>query len=558
MQKVRTIVLLGTVIAIFLGLRVPLLFKEYVPEDVAWVSAGEGVARTGFPWVYLGENGKIVADWKPPGFQLLLGLSYAIFGSHEWSSRLVPLAFALGQIFLIYALAKNVFSGPESGIIGIIAAFLLATNPFSIQNSVQIDIDGGLVAFFILLMIFFSWQLFRTQRMAAFPSLGFFLSTAAAFFIRLETPIFAMGAIASSFFIFRRKNAVRFAFLALIATCISILAIIGYYALFGEISRSWMVFGIIFEAVKNRLAGATAAPIRYNYVEDVIAKIHFKPLANFLKPFVPNLAFITISSLWITLPLCFLIVYSLWEAVRLRLFREERFSFLLIPAFIILFFFTLMGSGANFPRYIQPSLNLLYIALAFFMTIWYPKLKEKWKIMTAAAVILLFFLRTEMGKTLLFLERPESEPLVAGVAVFATILFASFISAVKDRLRYSILALALISYPVFLGYILPHDLTVPYSTVAYYGNYGFKRAGEFLRGVVGPEDKLWTIDAIGYYYGGRYYTLYSDDRAGQEMANYVAAYRKFLRRRPWLTKNKKLIAIFGTVEIYSAKEHNSL
>lgn len=75
--------------------------------------------------VFHGEN--IYHLGHPPLLQILVSISYFLFGIHEWSARFVPLLFSLGSIILFYLLVQKIRDKKTS----MIASFFMSFIPMS-------------------------------------------------------------------------------------------------------------------------------------------------------------------------------------------------------------------------------------------------------------------------------------------------------------------------------------------------------------------------------------------------------------------------------------------
>src|SRR3989338_6202002 len=103
---------------------------------------------------------------------LPLSISYLLFGANEISTRLVPLAFSLGTLFLIYLLGKKLFNRGT----GLLAASLYTLLPIDLYfGKMMYD---PLVLFFILLALFFylDWQKTKQNRSELFFWLSLIIS----------------------------------------------------------------------------------------------------------------------------------------------------------------------------------------------------------------------------------------------------------------------------------------------------------------------------------------------------------------------------------------------
>ncbi|HUF36789.1 MAG TPA: glycosyltransferase family 39 protein [Gemmatimonadales bacterium] len=81
----------------------------------------------------------------PPGLPLLLSVSFASFGVHEWSARLVPVGFAAGSIVLVYLLALG-GGAPRP----LLPAALFALTPMTLYYGREVCHEAP-TAFFLLL-----------------------------------------------------------------------------------------------------------------------------------------------------------------------------------------------------------------------------------------------------------------------------------------------------------------------------------------------------------------------------------------------------------------------
>ncbi|HUT34851.1 MAG TPA: glycosyltransferase family 39 protein [Planctomycetota bacterium] len=95
----------------------------------------------------------------PPGISLSLAASFAVFGEHEWSGRLVPLLFTLGAAALLYFMAREL-GGPLAGSF---AALVFVVQPMVGLYGRMPDHEAP-GAFFALLLtwMYLQWQ--RTGR----------------------------------------------------------------------------------------------------------------------------------------------------------------------------------------------------------------------------------------------------------------------------------------------------------------------------------------------------------------------------------------------------------
>ena len=92
----------------------------------------------------------------PPLLGWLIAISFAVFGEHEWATRLVPLLFSLGGLVVMYALVTQHF---DRGV-GLLATLLMAVVPMAAYYLGAFPVvEGAHVLFFMLLSFFcyFRW-----------------------------------------------------------------------------------------------------------------------------------------------------------------------------------------------------------------------------------------------------------------------------------------------------------------------------------------------------------------------------------------------------------------
>ncbi|MEK6906408.1 MAG: glycosyltransferase family 39 protein [Nanoarchaeota archaeon] len=126
-------------------------------DENVFVEAAKGVLKEGKP-IYdhslLKPNSQ--ALWHPPLYIYLISLFIWIFGMSIYSIRAVSFMFNILTIILVYLISKEIFKGEKnSEKLSLLATFIYALNPLTIQSSVIIDIDGGILNFFMYLFLYF-------------------------------------------------------------------------------------------------------------------------------------------------------------------------------------------------------------------------------------------------------------------------------------------------------------------------------------------------------------------------------------------------------------------
>ncbi len=544
-------------LVLFFALRLPFITKEYAPEETAWIQAGRGVAATGFPWTYLGENNAgSWAYWKGPFFPWLLGFIFLLFGEYEYAARSIPLLFSAGQIILVFLLARKIW-GDEKGLsVGAVAAFLLAIHPLAIQNAVQIDIDGSSVAFFALLVLYFSWLLVTSDDWRRRDAVAAFCSSAALFLVRFDTPLMIFFSLTLLSFLFgNTKRALRLVVLYGTAIVFVVIIIFLYSAAFGQFSKAAEPFYNLVIGTWSALLikfGSASVATYHSRLYEVLPGIQLGPFAPIAEAIFPSVAFLAVVFVWTTIPLTLLFLSILIRAVLQKIHKEEGVAYLLLPALVMFFTFAFVAITFNYPRYIHTSLILMLIATAYIGQEWFSLVARHKKAAFIGALLLAFLLTLTPLKYLLFENRIRSGTIFTAIALGITYITSIVSGSVfSDAKKRNFLGASLVvAYVTFVFLLTAKDMQKPYSLNAYYGNYGFKEAGQYLKRAAKPSDIVVTIDAIGYYYGGRYYdaNLFNPSTDGE--TDFVAIYTLPPGRFERLIGNMNIAASFGTVNIF--------
>ncbi len=86
--------------------------------------------------------------------------SFQVFGVHEWSARLVPLAFSLALMGLVFGLARRLFS-EEAALIALLFSAIL---PVEAYYGAHVDVYGSIVVFFTTLALYGYARWLETSR----------------------------------------------------------------------------------------------------------------------------------------------------------------------------------------------------------------------------------------------------------------------------------------------------------------------------------------------------------------------------------------------------------
>lgn len=141
------------IILLALFLRAPYLTMSFYGDEFeGWVLPAKTFIDTGVP-LELGEKGDltsldlIVWRWHPPIALLLYAFAYAVspFGM-EVSLRAIPFVLSLASLALLYLIGERLYNKKTA----LLAVFLAAVSTYHLFHaSIRIDIDGGILAFFL-------------------------------------------------------------------------------------------------------------------------------------------------------------------------------------------------------------------------------------------------------------------------------------------------------------------------------------------------------------------------------------------------------------------------
>jgi len=149
----------------------------------------------------------------PPFIGLSVASSFGVFGEREWAARVVPLAFSLGSVVLVYAIGASV----GSRAVGTWAALLAAFVPMGIVYGAHVDPQGPPVTFFALAMV----ESYRRRRWRLCLAA---LLVGAGF----DWPVHYMSALLAVHAVLARGNARRFAFILPVVSVLWVAAFLSY------------------------------------------------------------------------------------------------------------------------------------------------------------------------------------------------------------------------------------------------------------------------------------------------------------------------------------------
>lgn len=146
---------------------------------------------------------KSFGDYKLPIATYLLIPFIAVFGLHDWVVRLPAILAGTATVFLIYLLAKKIFTSKKNSFLPLISAFLLALNPYHFYFSRVLYESIFEILFLVIAVILFIKALNREKNLlyflysAVFFSLSLFTYHGAHIF----TPLFFLSLL----YVYRKK-----------------------------------------------------------------------------------------------------------------------------------------------------------------------------------------------------------------------------------------------------------------------------------------------------------------------------------------------------------------
>ena len=230
---------------------------------------------------------------KPPVYYWLTALNFAVLGESEFTVRLASVLFGIGCLIFVFLIGRRA-SGREWG--GLLAAFLLATNPHWINYTRNGMLDSGLM-FGTLAGIYFL--------MYGRPAAGVFLSGISfALGCLIKNPLALVGLVVPiAEYVFVERT-VRWRRRVLFAALIACLLSLGWYGLeylrWGNAYLDQFVGYNMLQRFSRPIEGHESSPVFYLKVWSggsiVSFALFFLPLVYFLvrrravlRPLVPYL-----------------------------------------------------------------------------------------------------------------------------------------------------------------------------------------------------------------------------------------------------------------------------
>ncbi len=478
--------------------RLPYLTREFVLEEGLHIKVVEGVLKTGYPYVYLGEQepGSIFVDRAPVLF-FLIASSFKLFGESELTARLVPMLFSLAEIFIVVYFTNSIFTRKQSKLVAIVAGLFLALHPYVIQNSLQIHFDG-IFSFFSTFFLLLSLNKIVKKQNSWKDHLQLAIVLFFAFSLKYEASLISVLIVLFFALFFYRKFLTIF-FIFSLSSIGCFFGIFYLYNLwFGHSDLFWVPISRVLWVFEKILIPKFTS-IEASTKSRKLWADNYYLLIRFLS--------------WLSIPTILLLFFSFLEIIKSKVItKNPQVVFLFLWIFIFSGIYILGGWAGDYPRYfapVMPGISIL-IGLAVVNTLY--KLQNGINLRAILLIGLLSVLILIITKSSGFLFLDHITGWVPKLQnPFFVILLSGmlFITLARTKIIPSYLMLFLIF--LNLGQIFfqnLHNLATPYSLTNLYGYGGYRESGQFLKQHFSNQDVVYIFDPIGYYFQGKYYDHY--------------------------------------------------
>ena len=495
MKKIYIFLLIAILIAHFIFV-VLSMSQPLHGDEVLIPKCAEGILEKGKPTVdYSIFRPNYECLWHPPLYLYLIALSSFIFGKNVYSFRMVSAIFNLLTILLVYLIAKEIFKNNKNKeIIALIASFIYSLNPLTIQSSIIIDIDGGLLNFSTMLFIYFFIK--NKNYLWLIPSLLF------VFWSKETGPILLFISI-FIFYISRKdlKNLIKISNIFIISLLVYLSTFFVYTTLFN------LDFSEAF--TRNFIS-----PDKIDFYTSFLRSAwSLKTFFYFAVPFFIILFFINSIKFYM----------KIIKDKKVNL-DEKNIHFLNIFSLSTIILFVYLGLTAwGFPKYYITALPSMAIFIAGTLNLdKFREIKIKnilMRIILLTIILSIYFIfligdplipefdaaATVTAKTGKIFE--ESKLILYSFTfyvIFPFIISIIFFIRIKGKI---LLSLSFLIIFIYLYINLIHA-SVEYSTYSKYGDYGIPQLLEYFKKNNITANEIATYPHIGYYIGmSNYYDI---------------------------------------------------
>jgi 4-amino-4-deoxy-L-arabinose transferase-like glycosyltransferase len=481
------------IILIFFLFVIPQLKKPFLNDEFYFINSAKSINEVGYPIVYDGEQKtELLGGLHPPFFMHILAISFKLFGSSEIIARLVPVLFAVGTIILIYLISMEIFKKKENKhTIALISCLVYVINPLVIQGSLLIDIDGGLLTFLMMMLIY------TFIKTAGRNYLLLSLIMVVALWAKIQAILFLVPLFL--FYLLNKR----------IKEGIINLSIIGGLSV-GTFLVTWFLY-------------STITPLHFNMpFEHSFGYIQFSKPALF-DNLLLNIWAIKNMIFWTTPPFLLLVSIATYQRVKTFLNTKKALyiDLLLIYGLVILFFFMMINTiSYGFPKYLTQMMPLFSILLGHFIANFRFKSNSKFPFISIALILLLFLFHflvigdpfiphNLFYTTSISLGNNLTTYLLSSLhgSLYLLPILITFIILLGLRYKfYTSLVLSLIIVLIVSGFYIDYvQSKADYSTIYNYGQEGFLETADYIRARTTNEDVILAPQVIADYAGRKYY-----------------------------------------------------
>jgi|GEM_PF-5659512 len=492
-------------------LRLPFVGDELLPEEATNIRAGSAIVQTGFPIIYQQEiKPRFVHLQHPPMLFAILAASFKLLGESDIVARLTMLVFGVLYVFLTYLFCRYAFRAEDEYWVRFLAPALLLVNPYTVQMSIDIAWEGGVLTFFVTLWMLLCYVcLVRTSSPTRLGVLAVGIAFYLLLWTKIETSLILLFAL-SVFFLVRRdwkRIGILYATIG-VAMVLFLLSLYTYVAAFGHPEAFWIPldFALPFEQIL-----AVLHPMKDPLTAVDSASTIYQP---------PRTLYVLSFVLWITLAFAILVWLTFIQGILRSIYRPRRavasslhlYLWLWAVSFVVVY--VGYGWAGAYPRYFVPSMPPLAILTAVLVnrTLLVQPRRVKYYAVSGVLVISAYVgLRIAgfLDRSLIYSNRNPTETGFLVVILALLLLGVFFIFSLRLRsntLRQSIVVILVGFYLLSAAHFWLHDLVTPNSVRSTFGQYGYRQAGLYLRDRIDPErDVLFTLDNIAYYAGAQHY-----------------------------------------------------
>lgn len=496
-NKLSLLIILG-IVSTYLILVIPQIHKLFVGDEVDFVRAAEGIVTTGKP-IYTGANNKTyIGLWHPTLYVNILALSFRFFGVHEWSARIVSVAFTLLTLLVVYLITKHL---NLSNFSKVLAIFIFLLNPLIVQGSILVDIDNSALMFFITLFVYAYLKLDKTMKNLFLLAILF----AITLWAKISTPP------------------------------VLILGILIYHALNREYRDALLestLIGFIGCFLFLITWFSYCAFLDLPFPQPFIHNIRYLSHGDALHYILTHLWGFKNILFWAT-PFFLLLMLAISQS-RIKFYCKNRkliaVDFLVIVGLLIFFEYLIVGSyqTADFPRYFIPMMPFFSIASAYY----FEKVRELERrdlhALVLVSVITVVYLLLWSSDPLLVDRVIFNEKSLHKIAEETAVVTAQYIIPfvisyiILKILRVRNAFILSIAVPLLLCsiYINAIQVRADYNTNYLYGERGMKNTIDYLSSRVNSSDIVIARKDVAYYLEVReFYRLPKTPKEFEELMN---------------------------------------